>query len=320
MTLSEIGAGAFTILTRAVPIATVSARRREPRHLGERERNHGRPSRRTDGKVGSANFSVAGPSDQRGIVLAVALALHTRRDERRGTMADEEFSDEVLEETPARATKLLTGMARNSVVRTLMAQGGMKDSDASEGRSLLMACLGASEVSPQTDTDDARARREAVAELDAWDEPNFARYQAALRRHHRAAGEHVFRGLTAATGAAAVQSVATFLTRVDQVTSGAVEGISAADGKKIAAFLSGRGLNDGERKRLAKLVHLALGPGEMLPEADPSSTEARRAKLVALREWYNDWVSVARAEVKRRDHLLLLGLAQRKAKKKTQPA
>lgn len=230
-----------------------------------------------------------------------------------------DYSAEILEDTPTRVTKLLTGLARSSVIRTLMERGGMRDVDVTEGRDLLFRCLGPPPSTPNLDTADARGRRDAIATLDAWDEPNFARYRAVLRRHAPAVGEYVFQSLSAATGAPAVQAVATFLQRIDTVEAGEAEGISRTEGRKAAAILATRGLNPAERTRLQSLVDAALGPAEPLAEPNTAGPEARREALVTLRDWFEEWSAVARAEVRRRDHLILLGLANRRARKTPAP-
>ncbi|MEZ4393369.1 MAG: hypothetical protein R3A48_19965 [Polyangiales bacterium] len=230
-----------------------------------------------------------------------------------------DYTDEILEETPMRVTRLLTGLARSSVIRTHLHRGGMLDVDVTEGRDLLFRCLAPPPSSASGDTADARRRRDAIAALDAWDEPNFARYRAALRRHHRPSGEYIFDGLSAATGAAAVQSVATFLQRLDAVEAGRAAGISRTDGRKAALLLAARGLTDAERGRLRGLVDDALGPAEALPAPDTSAHDARREALSALRAWFDEWSAVARAEVTRRDHLILLGLVARRRPKKPAP-
>lgn len=232
-----------------------------------------------------------------------------------------DYSTEILEDTPTRVTRLLTGLARSSVIRTHLQRGGMRDVDVTEGRELLFRCLAPPPSTEARDTADARRRRDAIAALDAWDEPNFARYRAVLRRHAPATGEYVFQSLSAASGAAAVQSVATFLRRIDTVEAGEAEGISRTDGRKAAALLAARGLTADERTRLQGLVDAALGPADPLVEPDATAPEARREALIALRDWFEEWSAVARAEVRRRDHLILLGLAsRRRAKKATAPA
>src|SRR4051794_1074842 len=106
-----------------------------------------------------------------------------------------DYSDEVLEATPERATKLLTGIGAVATIRTLLFPAGMSNPDIAEGRTLLLACLAKpQEAGPEMDTEGARAQRAAVAELDEWDEPNFARIGATLTRRFPDAGEYVFRG------------------------------------------------------------------------------------------------------------------------------
>jgi hypothetical protein len=80
-------------------------------------------------------------------------------------------------------------------------------------------------------------------------------------------------------------------------------------------LLAKRGLAAKERDRLQSLVEVALGPTETLAAPAPDSG-ARRQKLVALRGWFDEWSSAARAVVKKRGYLIRLGLATRKVKQK----
>lgn len=52
-----------------------------------------------------------------------------------------------------------------------------------------------------------------------------------------------------------------------------------------------------------------------LPDDDALQEEpdAYRNDLLALRVWYEDWAEVARVMIRRRDYLILLGLAERKS-------
>jgi hypothetical protein len=232
------------------------------------------------------------------------------------------YSDEVLEETPERATKLLSGIGAVATIRTLLHAGGMNDDDIVEGRDLLMGCLAAprGNVAPQ-DTEAAQAQRAAAAELDEWDEPNFARYQAALTRHAPEVADYVFNQLSASTGAKATQGVATFLERIDTLDRGTdpARAKSKKSDKKAIELLAARGLDKKERDRLGALVEVALGPTSVLPDGVDAGQEARaarREKLVGLRQWYDEWATAARALVKKRGHLIRVGLAQRKVKAK----
>jgi hypothetical protein len=237
------------------------------------------------------------------------------------TSAD--YSPEVLEETPPRATKFLLGIGAIATIRTQLAQAGMTAEDLLEGRKLLLACLAQPErMAPELDSADAQGTRAAVAELDAWDEPNFARYGAALRRRFPSAHAYVFRDLKASTGSDAVAGVVTFLARIKALAEGSdpARSKSVKDDAKAVALLETRGLEAKERKRLDALVKLALGPTESLdalPTEDPA--DERLAKLAELKGWYDEWAATARAVVKKRGYLIRLGLAQRKVGKKGEP-
>ncbi|WP_437732201.1 hypothetical protein [Sorangium sp. So ce1335] len=237
--------------------------------------------------------------------------------------ASMEYSNEILEATPVRATKFLTGMGAVAAIRTLMADAGMADDDILEGRTLLLDVLAAPrKSSAATDTADARAQRAATTELDQWDEPNFARHGAALRRRFPDVHAYIFNDLSPSTGTAAVQGVATFLTRLDALESGADPdraGTRQSD-KKAVAFLATRGLDKAERKRLQGLVDVALGPtSPLLDQAELPETARRREALSKLRGWFDEWSTTARAVVKKRGYLIRLGLANRKAPRRKLP-
>ena len=228
----------------------------------------------------------------------------------------DDYSDEVLEATPERATKLLTGIGAVATIRTLLFQAGMTSDAITEGRTLLLACLAKpQELGPELDTESARAQRAATAELDEWDEPNFARIGATLRRHFPGAGEYVFRDLSPSTGSAAVAGVATLLQRIDALESGSDTGRAATkkEDKKAVELLATRRFDKAERARLAKLVDSALGPTAPLDETSDAGSKERRAALVALRGWFEEWSTAARAVVKKKSHLIRLGLANRKS-------
>lgn len=231
-----------------------------------------------------------------------------------------DFTPETLEETPARVAKFLLGIGAVATIRTQLAAAGMAADDLLEGRKLLLACLAEPErMTPVVDSEDAQATRAAVAELDAWDEPNFARYGAALKRRFPSAHAYVFRDLKASTGSAAVTGVATFLARVKTLADGSdpARAEQVKDDAKAVALLESRGLTKGERKRLEALVKLALGPTEALESLPADDTpDERYAKLAELKGWFDEWAATARVVVKKRMHLIRLGLAQRKMGKR----
>ncbi|MEO7328753.1 MAG: hypothetical protein ABI193_09260 [Minicystis sp.] len=60
---------------------------------------------------------------------------------------------------------------------------------------------------------------------------------------------------------------------------------------------------------------MALGPTAPLPQGDdvPQLDEKRRKALTELKDWFEEWSTAARAVVKKRGHLIRLGLANRKS-------
>jgi hypothetical protein len=108
--------------------------------------------------------------------------------------------------------------------------------------------------------------------------------------------------------------VATFLKRIEALEAGTDRGRTASrkEDKQAVALLEKRGLTTAERKRLGKLVDIALGPTPVLDS--PASTTAqgdRRQALLSLKLWYNEWATVAHATIRKRNHLIRLGLASR---------
>jgi hypothetical protein len=226
----------------------------------------------------------------------------------------QDFTDETLEHTPEDATRFLNAIGAVASIRAALAHNGMTDEDIIEGRNLLFACLASPMARAEADTQDARAQRAASVELDEWDEPNFARYQAALVRHFPDAAQYVFGDLTASTGPSALKGVATFLARVQALDTGSdpSRGANKKEDKKAVALLAKRGLNDTERKRLQGLVNIALGPTEAAEiPTEPVQNIERRQALLKLKLWYNEWSSVAHATIKKRANLIRLGLATR---------
>jgi len=67
-------------------------------------------------------------------------------------------------------------------------------------------------------------------------------------------------------------------------------------------------------------VGVALGPTEPLPEQKQAvAPEARLQGLTALKLWYDDWSATAHALVRKRAHLIRLGLATRRSPTTAEP-
>ena len=133
----------------------------------------------------------------------------------------------------------------------------------------------------------------------------------------------VFKDLEPAIGAWALLTVTTFLDRLEVLEKG--EGRKGTRKGDLAALatLEQRGITQDERTRLRGLIQTAKksspAPAPGPQQAHEQQEVERIAALKQARAWYDDWADVARAVIKRRDYLIRLGLAKRKAPKKKAP-
>jgi hypothetical protein len=238
-------------------------------------------------------------------------------------MTDNTPSDTVLDETPGRALKLLGATSTNRAIRAAFARRGYTQLVHEQGWQLTLRASGYRRMTPVVfDSPEATS---AIATIDSWDEPTFRVARAALAGEFPDQGQLVFQDLQAQTGVAAVVSVTTFLDRLDVLENDKDRKATRKIDHAALAKLALRGITPAERARMRELLTVALGPSAEVPDEDPSavdpaaeSAELRAAK-VELYRWYVEWREVAKADIKRRDHLIQLGVAQRKAPKKATP-
>lgn len=125
----------------------------------------------------------------------------------------------------------------------------------------------------------------------------------------------VFKGLQASVGQQSVVGMQLFLTRLDELAASPNEADKAA-----IASLEKRNITAAERARLAAFVARAKAapevPASPVPAADE---EAQMNALRALRVWFEDWSETARATIKKRAHLIVLGLAKRRTAGSEEP-
>jgi hypothetical protein len=164
--------------------------------------------------------------------------------------------------------------------------------------------------------------RDAIAELDAWDEPNFKIIHAALKRRHPDQDAFVFEGLAPTVGTGAVLTVKAMLDRLDALEKGKDRKDTRTADHAALATLEKRGVTAAERKRVRALIETAqrgMKPEDLIAEApaqEPAKDGPKRQDLENLRAWYVEWAETARAVIKRRDYLIRLGLAKRKKRSK----
>jgi hypothetical protein len=220
------------------------------------------------------------------------------------------YECQILEETPARVILFLRAVATNSQIRAAMHGCGYTQDEQSQGWQLLLAATGyGNNGYAVTDDDKARA---AIVELDAWDEPGFRRVHAALGHLHPAQDAFVFAGLEAAAGLNAVMSVARLLDRLDALESSPDRATTRDADRAAIATLAARGIDAALRARLRAVVQTAQAAKVPVPA---ETVAVREKALRELRAWHKDWAETARAVVRRRDQLILMGLAKRKSPK-----
>lgn len=224
-------------------------------------------------------------------------------------------TQETLDATPGRVLTFLRGVGTTPAIRAALASRGYTADEHARGWSLLHAVSGfGSEQERSLGTASDPEVTKAIAELDAWDEDGFRIVRAALGRLHPEQANKVLEGLGPSNGPAAVVGVEALLDRID-----ALEKSKGGDDHAAIKTLAQRGITPAERKRLRELVAIAKkGTSQTVVEApaDDPAKAARQKALVELRAWYEDWSEMARAVIKRRDRLIRLGLAKRKAPRK----
>lgn len=217
---------------------------------------------------------------------------------------------ETLDLTPVRLMQLLRGIGTLKLVREALRPLGYTAAEHTRGWNLLHACSGFTSGESDEGDDEVSA---AVDEIDSLDEPRFTIAEAALRHRHPAQHAYVFRDLKAARGVASVVSMHTFLTRLDALESSPEREETRAADHAALATLAARGITPAERARIWELVRKAQTLTEdAAPDASELSAAEQEKRLRAARAFYEEWSTIARTVVTRRDHLIRLGLAQRK--------
>ncbi len=239
------------------------------------------------------------------------------------TTSDTAPSRQVLDEAPTRAINLLKTLGTHLAIRATLAARGYTDDDHREGWRLLHDAAG---FSPQTNTPGAalvasldESVRAAIIQVDAVDEPLVRILRASLGRRFPKQADFVLDGVQATQGAGAVIVVATLLDRLDALASSPSRSATRVEDRKALDLVAQRGYGPERLAELRALVKKAQASpaAPTATDAAPATDGARAAALVALHGWWKEWSEVARAIIRRRDHLILLGLARRAARKAT---
>jgi hypothetical protein len=154
-----------------------------------------------------------------------------------------------------------------------------------------------------------------LREVDAFENLWFPRTRAIIRRVTPSAERDRFASTFFANldqqpfGPLVVGSVATYLTRVEALSSSTLKGAT-----EVRETLRQRGLTDAEIARVRGLLgQLREGPLEAPPQNEGQVEAGREQEkaLADLRDWFNDWATTLRPVLPMRDRIAL-GLTARK--------
>ncbi len=205
-----------------------------------------------------------------------------------------------LEGTIGKASQFLYAVGRTPTVLNVLRKHGYTAQEHRRGHALVDAAstkeLDASAVDQEVD--------DALRTLDDWDDKYVPRIGVALTRFPDIR-DTILDGVLVGSSEAAVHNVEKILARVSSAEE-------ASDrGKAVAARLAEIDIDAAERRRLAGLVRIARG--SKIFNRDVVAEDPAERALLELRDWYYEWSELARQLVTRREHLIRLGLAERRS-------
>src|SRR5258708_6590538 len=228
-------------------------------------------------------------------------------------------SRQVLDALPGRAFHFLRAIGLSRTIFSLLAVEHYAPAIHEEGVRLLDAVAGRVPP-PLHGDDDSMAVASALGVLDEWNQQELPRLVDALRRHHERVAHEIADSLVGKTAPKEIQKryqsparVAVFLERVAALAAGSAEEQAAL------ATLESRGLTASGRARLSASLKAVAHPKtkssarpgqplEAIVRGDAMVDERARR---ALHAWFDEWSSIARRAIDRKDLLVRLGLAER---------
>jgi hypothetical protein len=228
---------------------------------------------------------------------------------------------ERLEQLPMQVLPFLRAVGITPAIRVALAVYGYTPAVHDEGWNLLKAsCSGDEDAVP--DRSDAIARG-AIRTVDDRDEDLFRLVRVSLEHRHPAQASFVLDGIGPEVGIEAVLAVAHLLDRLDALESSPARASTRAEDHAALATLAARTIDRERRRELRALVNTgqigaptvdAVGGAAPSAPAAEAAPDERHAALRALRNWHHEWSTIARSCIKRRDQLVRLGLAARRAR------
>lgn len=219
------------------------------------------------------------------------------------------ISELTLEQAPARLLKFLQGVAVDvAIARLFRDELGWSPQRAAEGWALFELLKAASVVPPPTVEN--RVERAIIA-CESWQSSGLARVRTVLEATHPEQARFFFHDFAAGKGMTAVLNATTFLKRRAVL----VKRRTDAD---ALAMIVAAGTSKRELDALEENVNAARF-GEVPINIDSPQTDFRALRLAALRTihaWVTMWSDLARTVITRRDQLIRLGIAKRRARAK----
>lgn len=211
----------------------------------------------------------------------------------------EQPSRQTLEQIVSRIITFTVGVARYPAIAAILAHRGY-DPEVHDFAWDRLKKLGTLPTGKETKGVSDKVVSHAVAELDAWDEPNFEIISIILENAHPHYAKSLFKDLEAKQGKESIQGVATLLARLDEV-----EGSKDPEAAAVIALLGARGYPKEERQRLQGLVDITTKYAPTAPVTDTERTKI----LTELYAWHREWSTIAKRDISRRQYLIALGLA-----------
>jgi hypothetical protein len=210
---------------------------------------------------------------------------------------------QTLDEVPNRVLTFLLAVGESFPIRAALGTKGYQEQEHEYAWSRLRKLTSfAPQGTPALD----RAVRDAATAIDAWDEPNFACIQATLARLHPEQERFVFHDLEPKQGPESLMSVTTLLDRLDALEGSCDRRLTRKADHAALATLAVRGYTRDYLARLRELVKTA----RQVPAPQPLAHDDRTQAQLELYAWLNDWSTSARAVIKRRSHLVRLGIGK----------
>ncbi|MCK6548451.1 hypothetical protein L6R52_21565 [Myxococcota bacterium] len=222
------------------------------------------------------------------------------------------MSRDTLEATPGRLLDLLKGIGTRPAIRAALARVGYTAEEHQRAWNLLFACSGFAPANDEAEVD--RDVVDAINELDQQDERTAQIIEATLKHRAPAVLAKVLEGLTPGTGADSVLFFSQLVPRLDALARGELAGVPEDQQEVANAALEQRRIDAEARARFRTLVATAQGAKANVEPRTKVDREALDAALRAARAFYEEWSTIARTEIKRRDHLISLGLATRRTR------